>query len=604
MTAVINGRLTKLREAMEQQHIDYYLIPSSDYHNSEYAAAFFQTRAYFSGFTGSSGTLLVGLRDACLWTDGRYFVQAEAQLNGTGIRLMKMMEPGVPTLAEFLQSEMKEGETLGFDGMTLPAETGVKLAQNLREKQIRMVYGKDLAGDIWEDRPALPAGKAFVLDDTYSGRSFREKLEDVRGKMLLLDTGVFFLSKLDDICWLLNLRGCDVACNPVVLAHLMVTDTRVFLFIQEEALSEAVTDYCVANGITIMDYHKTVQNISGFRPEQNVLFDRRNVSYTVFMTLQRIATGNGKKLINRPNPTIFLKACKNKTELAHTRETYRRDSAVLTKYLYWLKHDAANEGVTEYEAAVKLDDMRRGMDGFLDLSFDTICGYAENGAIVHYKPDRETAKMIEGKGFVLVDSGGNFMGGTTDVTRTVAVGALSDDMKRDFTLVLAGMLRLMNARFVKGCTGRNVDTFARAPLWAHGIDYNHGTGHGVGYILNVHEGPQNIRWRYSAEMPDEPLEEGMLVSDEPGVYVEGAYGIRLENIVEVVKEKETAFGQFLGFRTLTYAPIDRDAIDPAYLEPSDIDALNRYHADVYEKIAPLLDDEKIKNWLYEVTKPF
>ena len=603
MNDTVLTRLARLRDAMEQNGIDYWLVPSSDYHNSEYAAPFFQARAYFSGFTGSSGTLLVGKTDACLWTDGRYFVQAAAQLEGSGITLMKMMEEGVPTLTEYLQAEMKEGETLGFDGMTLPAETGVKLAQNLRDKQIRIVYGKDLAGEVWQERPALPAGKAFVLDDSYSGRTFREKLEDVRGKMLLMNTGVYFLSKLDDICWLLNLRGSDVECNPVVLSHLLITAGRVFLFIQEAALSDDVTDYCVANGITIMDYHKTVQNISGFRPDADVLFDRKNVSYTMFMTLQRIATGNGKKLINRPNPTLYMKARKNETELAHTRETYLRDSAVLTEFLYWLKHDAAREGVTEYEAAVKLDNMRRELDGFLDLSFETICGYAENGAIVHYRPEKETAGQIAGKGFVLVDSGGNYLGGTTDVTRTLALGELTGEMKRDFTLVCAGMLRLMNARFVKGCTGRNLDTFARAPLWAHGIDYNHGTGHGVGYILNVHEGPQNIRWRYSADMTDEPLEEGMLVSDEPGVYVEGAYGIRLENILEVTADRETPFGSFLRFSPLTYVPIDTDAIDPAFLEASDVEALNRYHAEVYRKIAPLLEDEAVRNWLHDVTKP-
>lgn len=599
----IVSRLAKLRGAMAENRIDYYIIPSSDYHNSEYAAPFFQARAYFSGFTGSSGTLLVGKTEACLWTDGRYFVQAAAQLAGSGITLMKMLEEGVPTLAEYLQRNMKEGEVLGFDGMTLPAETGVMLAQNLRDRQIRIVYGRDLAGEVWTERPPLPAGKAFVLDDSFSGKPFREKLEDVRSRMLLSDCGVFFLSKLDDICWLLNLRGSDVTCNPVVLSHLLVTTERVFLFIQEEAVSEAVADYCMANGITIMDYHKTAQNISGFRPESDILFDRKNVSYTMFMTLKSIAAGAGRKLVNRPNPTLYMKACKNRTELLHTRETYLRDSAVLTRYLYWLKHDAVKEGVTEYEAAMKLDHMRSEMDGFLDLSFETICGHAENGAVVHYKPEKETAKKLTAKGFVLVDSGGNFMGGTTDVTRTVALGALTDDMKRDFTLVLAGMLRLMNARFAKGCTGRNLDTFARAPLWAHGIDYNHGTGHGVGYILNVHEGPQNIRWRYSPEMTDEMLEEGMLVSDEPGVYVEGAYGIRLENILEVLPDRETSFGTFLRFAALTYAPIDPDAIDTRYLEPSDREALNRYHAEVYEKVAPLLTDEKIKNWLHEVTKP-
>ena len=602
-TETVGQRLAALRNSMKEHGIDWYLVPSSDYHNSEYAADFFKARAYLSGFTGSTGTLLVGMYAAKLWTDGRYFVQAAAQLDGTGIDLMKMMEPGVPTLKEYLTSAMKEGDVLGFDGMTLAAETGVELAQALSARKAVIRYGQDLAGAIWKDRPALPCNEAFVLAESAAGRSFHEKLADVRAKMDEYDTGVFFLSKLDDICWLTNLRGRDVACNPVVLSHLMVTQDRVFLFIQEQAVTPAVHAYCKENGITIMDYHKTVQNISGFVPGADVLFDRKNVSYTLFMTLRQIATGHGRKLINRENPTILMKACKNETELSHTRETYLKDSAVLTGFLYWLKHDAAKEGATEYTAAMKLDDMRRAMDGFLDLSFDTICGYAENGAVVHYKPEPETAKTIEAKGMVLVDSGGNFLSGTTDVTRTLVLGDITDEMKRHFTAVLTGMLRLMDARFPYGCTGRNVDTFARAPLWAMHLDYNHGTGHGVGYVLNVHEGPQNIRWRFAPGTTDAVLEAGMLVSDEPGIYIENSHGIRLENILEVREDETNGFARFLCFAPLTWVPIDRDAIDLSCMEPHDIDLLNRYHAQVREKLIPLLENDAIKNWVEEVTRP-
>ncbi|MBR0171535.1 MAG: aminopeptidase P family protein [Lachnospiraceae bacterium] len=602
-TETIRQRLAALRNAMKEHGIDWYLIPSSDYHNSEYAADFFKARAYFSGFTGSTGTLLVGAYAAKLWTDGRYFVQAAAQLDGTGIDLMKIMEPGVPTLKEFLSSVMKENSVLGFDGMTLAAETGVELAQALSDRKVVFKYGQDLADAVWQDRPALPCNEAFVFEEKRAGRSFHEKLADVRAKMDEYGTGIFFLSRLDDICWLLNLRGSDIACNPVMLSHLMVTRDRVFLFIQEKAVTPQVHAYCKDNGITIMDYRKTVQNISGFIPDADVLFDRKNVSYTMFMTLRQIATGNGRRLVNRTNPTILMKACKNETELRYTRETYLKDSAVLTEFLYWLKHDAAREGATEYSAAMKLDDMRRAMDGFLDLSFDTICGYAENGAVVHYKPEAETAKTIEAKGFVLVDSGGNFLGGTTDVTRTLALGDITDEMKRHFTAVCVGMLRLMDARFPYGCTGRNLDTFARAPLWAMHLDYNHGTGHGVGYVLNVHEGPQNIRWRFAPGTTDAVLEAGMLVSDEPGIYIENSHGIRLENILEVQADEKNDFAQFLRFAPLTWVPLDRDAIDVSRMEPRDIDLLNRYHAQVREKLEPLLKNDTIKNWVEEVTRP-
>ncbi|MBQ6733548.1 MAG: aminopeptidase P family protein [Lachnospiraceae bacterium] len=601
--AIIRERLRELREAMQKEGIDFYLIPSSDYHNSEYAAPFFQTRAYFSGFTGSNGTLLVSKEEAGLWTDGRYFVQAAAQLKDTGITMYKMMVAGEPTILEYLKERMPEGSVLGFDGMTLAAETGVEYAKELQEKKIKFRYDKDLAAEIWKDRPPLPCTEAFVLPEEISGASYLIKSTEVRAKMKEYGTEVLFLAKLDDICWLTNLRAADVACNPVMLSYLLLTMEHAYLFVQPKAVTEEVRAYCRENGITVMDYAKTLAHMSGYAPTGDMLFDRSNVSYTVFTVLRQITLNRGHKLINRPNPTLLLKACKNETELRHTRETYLADSAVLTEFLYWAKHHAGREHLSETDIAEKIDGMRAQMDGFLDLSFDTIAGYGANGAIVHYKPEKETAAKAEEKGFLLVDSGGNFKTGTTDVTRTIALGELTEEMKKHFTLVCAAMLRLANAVFPYGCTGRNLDTYARAPLWAEGLDYQHGTGHGIGFVLNVHEGPQNIRWKYGQAQPEVALEAGMLVSDEPGIYIEGSHGIRTENILEVREWKETEQGRFLCFHPLTYAPIDPDAIDLAYLTAEDREALNRYHEQVYECIAPRLADEKIREWLKEVTRP-
>lgn len=599
----IRKRLSALREAMRDNGIDYYLIPSSDYHNSEYAADFFHARAYFSGFTGSAGTLLVGRESAGLWTDGRYFVQATAQLKDTTITMYKMQTPGQPTLLEYLKENMREGEVLGFDGQTLPAETGVEYAQALKEKKIVFKYGLDLADAIWKERPALPHTKAWLFDEAYSGLSCAEKMKALREKMQAEDCGVFFLSKLDDICWLLNIRGGDVACNPVVLTHLLLTMDHAYLFIQKEALDEETQTYFKANGITTMDYHNTANYLGGYHPTANVLFDRANVSYRMFMVLRDITVKSGHTLVNRPNPTTMMKAVKNETELAHTRETYLADSALLTKFLYMVKHRLLPQPMTEVSVAKALDEMRASCEDYIDLSFDTISGYAENGAIVHYHAEEETCKEIGEDGMLLVDSGATYKGGTTDVTRTIVMGKITDEMKLHYTRTCVAMLRLANAVFLYGCSGRNVDTFARGPLWEIGVDYNHGTGHGVGYVLNVHEGPHNIRWRYAPGMREVALESGMLISDEPGVYIEGSHGIRIENILEIREHTENVHGKFLGFAHLTFAPIDPDGIDPQYMEPADIKALNEYHAQVYEKIAPRIEEPEIRDWLKQVTKP-
>lgn len=599
----IRSRLSLLRAKMKENGIDYYLIPTSDYHNSEYVADFFRVREFFSGFTGSNGTLLVGQNKAGLWTDGRYFVQAANQLEGSGITLYKMMVEGVPTILEFLDAEMNENEVLGFDGMTLAAEIGVEFAARLMSKNVKFKYGLDLADSVWEERPELPANKLFILNNELAGKSYKEKLEDVKKKMRVYGTDSFFISKLDDIMWLTNLRGRDVECNPVALSHMLVTTDRSYLFVQTAALTPEVSSYLKENNITVLEYKDAAANLKGYRPVGDMLFDRNNVSYTLFMILKEITAAAGKKLINRPNPTIMMKAVKNETELKNTREIYIIDSVKLTEFIYWVKKNAGKIPLTETDISDKLDAMRAEIDGFLELSFDTICGYGPNGAIVHYKAKKESAARVEAKGMLLVDSGGNYMRGTTDVTRTMVLGEITQEMKKHFTLVTVGMLRLLNAKFPYGCTGINVDTYAREAIWREGLDFNHGTGHGVGYVLNVHEGPQNIRWRNTNGAGDTVLEEGMLVSDEPGIYIENSHGIRIENILEIIKESEGEFGKFLGFRSLTYAPIDLDGIDALYMRDDDIEALNAYHKDVYETISPYIKEKEISEWLKDACRP-
>ncbi|MCR5656144.1 MAG: aminopeptidase P family protein [Butyrivibrio sp.] len=603
MNKVICDRLAALRAKMAANGIDYYLMPTSDYHNSEYAADFFKVREFFCGFTGSNGTLVVSKDWAGMWTDGRYFIQAEREMEGTGVTLFKMGEEGVPTISEYLEKNMETGEVLGFDGKVVPAAEGLSYEKKLSKKKIKIRYDKDLAMEVWTDRPALPCNPIYVLSDELCGKSFEEKLSDVRKVMDENNASAYLLCKLDDICWLTNLRGNDVECNPVILSYLFVTKKNVVLFVQIEELNDEVRKYLEAKNIEIMPYNRIISWLDEYEYEGITLYDERNVSYQVYRTVADNAKNVGATVKNILDPTEMLKACKNEVELKNIREVYIKDSAVLTKFIYWVKQAAGKEDLNEYTAAMHLDAMRAELPGFIELSFPTISAYKDNAAMMHYEATEEANAKIKPEGFLLVDSGATYMGGTTDVTRTIVLGPLTDEEKKHYTLTTVGMLQLANAKFLEGCCGKNVDILARIPLWNIGIDYKCGTGHGIGYMLNVHEGPHSIRWRSRSVEDEAPLKEGMIVSDEPGVYIEGKHGIRIENIIEVVKEFKNSDGQFLGFRHLTYVPLDLDAIDTKYLQPKDIEAINEYHKAVYEKIEPLIEESEIKAWLKEATRP-
>ena len=598
----IKNRLSQLRKKMKENGIDYYMIPTSDFHNSEYAADYFKVREYFCGFDGSNGTLIVSEKEAGLWTDGRYFIQAENQLAGTGVTLYKMGEEGVPTMDKYLADNAKKGETLGFDGRVIPAESGEALEYLFGTKKSQLKIDKDLAEEVWTDRPSLPCHDMYVLSDELCGKSFNEKLADVRAKMKEYNTSMYLLSKLDDIMWLTNLRGNDVECNPVALSYAMITNDMFILFVQKEEITDEVRVYCQNNDIVLKDYAEYAEYLSELVLTGNILIDKRNTNYLTYKLIADKAEESGYVIEDKENPTEMMKAIKNETELKNIREVYLRDSAKLTEFIYWVKENVGKIPMTEYSAAMKLDSMRAELPGFIELSFPTISAYNANAAMAHYEATEDNAAEVKAQGLLLVDSGGTYMGGTTDVTRTIVVGEISDEIKKHYTATVSGMLELANAIFKDGCTGRNVDIYARRPLWDIGIDYNHGTGHGIGYMLNVHEGPHNIRWKSSEGANKAELKPGMIVSDEPGVYIEGSHGIRIENIVEVVNRSENEYGKFYGFDHLTYVPIDLEAIDTKCMKPDAKELLNKYHKAVYDRVSPLIKDEKIKAWLKEATK--
>ena len=598
----IMDRLALLRNRMEEYGIDYYMMPTSDFHNSEYAADFFKVREYFSNFTGSNGTLVVAKEWAGMWTDGRYFIQAEREMEGTGITLYRMMNEGVPTINAYLRENMQNGQCLGFDGRVISAEIGEELEADLAEKSIRFRFDQDLAEEVWTDRPQLPCHDLYVLSDELCGKSFAQKTAEVRKQMQEYKTDAYLLCKLDDIMWLTNLRGNDVECNPVGLSYAFLTMDTFYLFVQPGEVTDKVHEYCAENEIVIKNYNDIIPFLQAYKYNGKVLFDKRNVNYTTYRALTDHAEINGCGVRDEKDPTAMMKAIKNERELRNIEEVYLRDSAALCKFIYWVKKNAGKIPMTEYSAAMYLDDLRSRIPGFIELSFPTISAYGANAAMMHYEATKDVYSEIKPEGMLLVDSGATYMGGTTDVTRTIVLGKISPEIRKHFTAVAIGMLQLANCNFLQGCYGRNLDIMARQPVWNLNIDYKCGTGHGIGYMLNVHEGPQNIRWAMRPGLEDAVLMPGMIVSDEPGVYIEGSHGIRTENILEVVAGEKNGDGQFLHFNQLTYAPIDLEAIDKNDMQPRDIEALNSYHEAVYTKIAPLIEEPEIREWLREQTQ--
>ncbi len=593
----ISDRLARLRALMSQHNISAYFVPTDDFHLSEYVGEHFKARKYMTGFTGSAGSLVVTPAEAALWVDSRYFIQAARQTADAPITLMKMGEEGVPTIMEYLSDKLPEGSAFGFDGRTVSAQWALKAERTLSAKNIALESTLDLVGEIWEDRPPLPVGRAWVLDCGFAGKSAAEKLADVRRAMEAHDADAHVLTSLDDIAWLLNIRGSDIPCNPVVISYLIVERDCAFLFVDKAKIDDGVAAYLDSLGVRILPYNDIYDFSSKFEEGDAVLLSSERVNYALYDILAEDAI-----IIDAENPERLAKAVKNAVEMEHVREAHIKDGLAVTRFMKWVKDNIGKTPMDELSAGAYIDELRYKTEGNLGLSFDTICAYGEHAALPHYFATEETNVPVEPRGFLLVDSGGQYYEGTTDITRTIAVGPLSDEEKLHFSLVLRGMLSLANARFPYGCRGVNLDAICREPLWSAGLDYKHGTGHGVGYLLNVHEGPNSFRWKIPDEKTDScVLEEGMLTSDEPGLYFEGSHGIRTENLILCRKGEKNEFAQYMYFETLTCAPIDLDAIDPELLNETEKKQLNAYHAFVFEKLAPLMDRDE-REWLRRYTR--
>ena len=587
---MITDRLAGLREEMAKRNIAVYIVPTADFHDSEYVGEHFKARQFITGFTGSAGTAVITMKEAGLWTDGRYFVQAAQQLEGTTVELRKIGEEGVPTIEEYLEQTLSDGDIIGFDGRVVDGAWGAKLLEIAQKKNGGVYVDEDLIDIIWEDRPAMPKEPVMIFDIKYTGKDTKDKLADVRAVMEKKGADVHLISSLYDIAWLLNVRGGDISYVPVVLSYLYIAKEDCIWFLNEELVTAELKIYLDKYGITTRPYDSFYDFIKIISPEKKVLMDKSVANYRICSSIPE-----GVDVIDEQDPTVLMKAIKNDVELANTREAHRKDAIAMIKFMYWLKTNVGKIPMTEISVSDYLEQLRSQQEGFLDLSFDTICGYAHHGAIVHYSATPESDIELKPEGFLLVDSGGHYLEGTTDITRTFALGEVTDEMKSDFTRVFRSHTNLANARFKYGCTGLNLDILARAPFWDIDMDYNHGTGHGVGNVLNVHEGPNGFRWKESPDRSEGSiLEEGMITTDEPGIYIEGKYGIRTENELICRKGVKNEFGQYMYFENLTYVPIDLDAIDPAQMTSVEIKHLNDYHAMVYEKMSPYFEGEELE----------
>lgn len=590
-------RLSKLRMLMEERGIDAYLIPTADFHESEYVGTYFKCREYITGFTGSAGTAVITKEEAGLWTDGRYFVQAARELTGSGITLYRGGQEGVPEIEEYLEAVLPKNGVLGFDGRVVNGCTGEMLKERLKDKGVSFSFQEDLVGMIWEGRPAMSAEPVWILDESYAGKSAKEKISDLRQAMKEKKVDTHIITTLDDIVWLLNIRGGDVACNPVVLSYLILTDSELKLYINESVLDQEVRGYLEDIQAAVLPYDAVYLAVEEMR-DRHILLEKGKTNYRLCCALDQ-----SNKILNATNPTSAAKAVKNRVEVENIKKAHIKDGVVMTKFIYWLKTNIGKMKMDEISVSKRLDQLRFQQEGNLGLSFPTISAYRENAAMCHYSASEESSKVLEPEGLYLVDSGGQYYEGTTDVTRTIALGPVTEEEKEHFTLTVMSMLRLGHVKFLHGCRGLNLDYVAREPLWQRGLNYDHGTGHGVGYLLSVHERPNGIRWKTVPERMDSGvLEEGMVTSDEPGIYIEGSHGIRTENLVVCKKAEKTAYGQFMEFEFLTFVPIDLDAVDTRIMEERDLELLNCYHEQVYEKIAPYLTEEE-REWLKTYTQP-
>lgn len=586
----VRERIEKLRSLMKERGIDAYIVPSSDPHQSEYVAEHYTARAFITGFTGSAGTAVITLKDAGLWTDGRYFIQAENQLKDTGVTLFRMGEKGVPTIEKFLRENLPFGAKVGFDGKVVSVQYFRSLKKELEGSGISFETGEDLINIIWENRPEKPHTKVIVHDLKYAGKSREDKLQEVINEMKSMGAAHYVISGLDDIAWLLNIRGRDVECNPLTIAYSIISKGKCYLFIDEDKIDSNVRAEIEKAKVEIRPYESVTEFLEGIT-EGTILFDPSKTNTWIYNSIK-------VKTIEDMDITTKLKAIKNDIEIENVKKAMVRDGVAMVKFINWLKKTIKSRNIKEIEAADKLEELRRAGENFFDLSFSTISAYGANASMPHYSATEENQATIEPKGFYLVDSGAQYLDGTTDITRTIAVGPLSEEEKLDYTLVLKGMIDLTMQRFLYGTTGSNIDIIARIPLWNAGMDFKHGTGHGIGFFLNVHEGPQRI----SSVPNNVRLEKGMIISNEPGVYKAGKYGIRTENLVVVQEDESTEYGgQFMKFETLTLCPIDKEPIKVELLTEEEKAWLNSYHKNVFEKLSPYVDGEELE-YLKEATK--
>lgn len=590
---MINNRIEKLRSLMKEKDIFAYIIPSADYHQSEYVGEFFKGREFISGFTGSAGTVVITQEKAILWTDGRYFLQAEDELSSSCVELYKMGQENVPTTFEYIENEVPSGSKVGFDGRTISAAMGAVLELNLAKKNITISYEDDLLNEIWEDRPALSDAKAFLLDVKYSGEDFTSKIARVRESMRENNTTTHILTSLDDIAWLFNIRGGDIKYNPVVLSYAVITLDKAILFVDENKLNDEIKTSFGEEVVEIKNYFEIDEFVKTINKEEIVLIDSNKISYSILKNIPA-----GVKVVNGMNPSTKFKAQKNSVEIENTKKAHIRDGVAVTKFMYWLKNNIGKIEITELSAADKITELRREQGKFIEESFGTIAGYASNGAIIHYSATKESNTTLKDKGLFLLDSGGQYFDGTTDITRTFALGELTEEEKYHFTTVARAMIRLSDVKFLHGVNGYYLDILARGILWNEGLNYNHGTGHGVGHVLNVHEGPNGFRLDNKESAI---LEEGMITTNEPGFYKAGSHGIRLENEMLCVKGEKNEFGQFMELEPITIAPIDLDAINVELMKEDEKAYLNEYHKMVFDKVSPFLTTEET-NWLKEYTR--
>lgn len=588
-------RITALRAIMKREGIDYYYIPTADFHESEYVVEYFKARKFITGFTGSAGVAVIGQEEAWLWTDGRYFIQAANQIEGSGFGLMKMGQEGVPTVMQYLGEKLQEGQCIGFDARVVNTNDAKEFAKIAAKKHGSLKTDKDLLDEVWTDRPELVHQPADVLKDEFNGEATASKLARVREQMEKEDAQYHIISTLDDIAWILNVRGNDIPHVPVVLSFLVIGKEDAMWFVEENALSDAVKEMAAECGITIRPYEDVYAYAATIPENSTVLLDKRKVNYRITNALSETV-----HIVSKANPSQLMKAIKNEIELENTRKAHLLDGIAVTKFMYWLKKNVGKIPMDEVSVSDYLQSLREQMEGYRDISFDTIAGYNANAAMMHYKAEPDTAAKLEPQGMLLVDSGGHYDTGTTDITRTFVLGPISDIQKKHFTMVVKSNLNLANVKFLYGCNGISLDVICREPIWKENLDYQCGTGHGVGYLLNVHEGPNSFRWQYRPGF-DNPFEAGMITTDEPGIYLQDQYGIRTENELICVKGEKNQYGQFMGFENITYVPIDLDGIDKQYLNAEDVKQLNDYHKMVYEKISPYMTPEE-NEWLKEYTR--